>query len=167
MMNSNVAHKIKHRDKPKDVFITPEKLAKTHIDMIGPKYKTSIWYDPFKNSGSYYNQYPTDNKKWSEILEDKDFFDFNEEVDVIASNPPYSMIDKVLEKSVALKPMIISYLLGINNLTAKRMEYMEANGYYITKLHMCKVFKWFGMSLIVVWEKGGVPILGYDRKVWR
>lgn len=167
MMNSNVAHKIKHRDKPKDVFITPEKLAKTHIDMIGSAYKTSIWYDPFKNSGSYYNQYPTENKKWSEILEGKDFFEFNEEVDVIASNPPYSMIDKVLEKSVSLKPMVISYLLGINNLTAKRMEYMEANGYYITKLHMCKVFKWFGMSLIVVWEKGGKSILSYDRKVWR
>ena len=167
MMNSNVAHKIKHRDKPKDVFITPEKLAKTHIDMISPAYKTSIWYDPFKNSGSYYNQYPTENKKWSEILQGKDFFEFDEEVDVIASNPPYSMIDKVLEKSVALKPMVISYLLGINNLTAKRMEYMEANGYYITKLHMCKVFKWFGMSLIVVWEKGGKSILSYDRKVWR
>ena len=169
MMNSNVAHKIKHRDKPKDVFITPEKLAKTHIDMIDESYRNLVWYDPFKNSGSYYNQYPcaNENKKWSEILENKDFFDFNEEVDVIASNPPYSMIDKVLEKSVSLKPMIISYLLGINNLTAKRMEYMESQGYYITKLHMCKVFKWFGMSLIVVWEKGGKSILSYDRKVWR
>ena len=169
MMNSNVAHKIKHRDKPKDVFITPEKLSKTHIDMIDESYRNLVWYDPFKNSGSYYNQYPcaNENKKWSEILENKDFFDFNEEVDVIASNPPYSMIDKVLEKSVSLKPMIISYLLGINNLTAKRMEYMENQGYYITKLHMCKVFKWFGMSLIVVWEKGGKSILSYDRKVWR
>jgi hypothetical protein len=47
------------------------------------------------------------------------------------------------------------------------MEYMESQGYYITKLHMCKVFKWFGMSLIVVWEKGGKSILSYDRKVWR
>jgi len=169
MMNSNVAHKIKHRDKPKDVFITPEKLAKTHIDMIDEAYRNLVWYDPFKNSGSYYNQYPcaNENKKWSEILENKDFFDFNEQVDVIVSNPPYSMIDKVLEKSVSLKPMIISYLLGINNLTAKRMEYMESQGYYITKLHMCKVFKWFGMSLIVVWEKGGKSILSYDRKVWR
>jgi len=169
MMNSNVAHKIKHRDKPKDVFITPEKLAKTHIDMIDEAYRNLVWYDPFKNSGSYYNQYPcaNENKKWSEILENKDFFDFNEQVDVIVSNTPYSMIEKVLEKSVSLKPMIISYLLGINNLTAKRMEYMENQGYYITKLHMCKVFKWFGMSLIVVWEKGGKSILSYDRKVWR
>ena len=78
MMNSKVAHKIKHRDKPKDVFITPEKLAKKNIDMIDESYRNLVWYDPFKNSGSYYNQFPSDNKKWSEILENKDFFDFNE-----------------------------------------------------------------------------------------
>ena len=126
-----------------------------------------IWYDPFKNDGSYYNQYPNENKKWSEILENKDFFDFNEKVDIICSNPPYSMIDKVLEKSVSLKPRIISYLIGVNNLTAKRMEYMENNGFYITKIHMCKVFKWYGMSMIVVWEKDKKPIMSYDRVVWR
>jgi hypothetical protein len=163
-MISKINHKIKHRENPKDVFITPLKLAKTHIDMIECK---GCWYDPFKNNGSYYNQFPTENKKWSEILDGKDFFEFKENIDVICSNPPYSMIDKVLEKSVELKPKVISYLLGINNLTAKRMEYMEKNGYYITKLHMCKVFKWFGMSMIVVWEKGGEPILSYDRIVWR
>ena len=166
MALSQKNHKIKHRENPNDVFITPLALAKTNIDMIKTK-KNWCWYDPFKNSGSYYNQFPTENKKWSEILENKDFFEFNEEVDVICSNPPYSMINKVLEKSVELKPKVISYLLGINNLTAKRMEFMEKHGYYITKIHMCKVFKWFGMSLIVVWEKGGESILSYDRKVWR
>ena len=166
MALSKKNHKIKHRENPNDVFITPLALAKTNIDMIETK-EEWCWYDPFKNSGSYYNQFPTENKKWSEILENKDFFEFNEKVDVICSNPPYSMINRVLEKSVELKPKVISYLLGINNLTAKRMEFMETHGYYITKIHMCKVFKWFGMSLVVVWEKGGESILSYDRKVWR
>ena len=166
MALSQKNHKIKHRKNPNDVFITPLALAKTHIDMIKTK-KNWCWYDPFKNSGSYYNQFPTENKKWSEILENKDFFEFDEEVDVICSNPPYSMINKVLEKSVELKPKVISYLLGINNLTAKRMEFMEKHGYYITKIHMCKVFKWFGMSVAVVWEKNKKPIISYDRVVWR
>jgi len=166
MSKSNTSHKIKQRENPNDVFITPLKLAKYNIDMI--EYKDDdIWYDPFKNDGSYYNQYPNENKKWSEILENKDFFDFNKKVDIICSNPPYSMIDKVLEKSVSLKPRIISYLIGVNNLTAKRMEYMENNGFYITKIHMCKVFKWYGMSMIVVWEKDKKPIMSYDRVVWR
>jgi len=166
MSKSNTSHKIKQRENPNDIFITPIKLAKYNIDMI--EYKDDeLWYDPFKNNGSYYNQFPNDNKKWSEILEDKDFFTFDEKVDIICSNPPYSMIDKVLEKSVELNPRIISYLIGVNNLTAKRMEYMENNGYYITKIHMCKVFKWYGMSMIVVWEKDKKPIMSYDRVVWR
>jgi len=166
MSKSITSHNIKQRETPNDVFITPLKLAKYNIDMIEYN-EDEIWYDPFKNNGSYYNQFPNENKKWSEILEERDFFTFDEKVDIICSNPPYSMINKVLEKSVDLKPRIISYLIGINNLTAKRLEYMENNGYYITKLHMCKVFKWYGMSVIVVWERDKNAIISFDRVVWR
>ena len=166
MSKSITSHNIKQRETPNDVFITPLKLAKYNIDMIEYN-EDEIWYDPFKNNGSYYNQFPNENKKWSEILEERDFFTFDEKVDIICSNPPYSMINKVLEKSVDLKPRIISYLIGINNLTAKRLEYMENNGYYITKLHMCKVFKWYGMSVIVVWERDKKAIISFDRVVWR
>ena len=166
MSKSITSHNIKQREIPNDVFITPLKLAKYNIDMIEYN-EDEIWYDPFKNNGSYYNQFPNENKKWSEILEERDFFTFDEKVDIICSNPPYSMINKVLEKSVELKPRIISYLIGINNLTAKRLEYMENNGYYITKLHMCKVFKWYGMSMIVVWERDKKAIISFDRVVWR
>jgi len=166
MSKSITSHNIKQRETPNDVFITPLKLAKYNIDMIEYN-EDEIWYDPFKNNGSYYNQFPNENKKWSEILEERDFFTFDEKVDIICSNPPYSMINKVLEKSVELKPRIISYLIGINNLTAKRLEYMENNGYYITKLHMCKVFKWYGMSMIVVWEREKKAIISFDRVVWR
>ena len=158
--------KIKSRETPNNVFITPVALARTHIDMIksGPD---DVWIDPFKNSGNYYNQFPTENKEYTEILEGKDFFDYHKKVDVICSNPPYSMIDKVLEHSVKLQPRVISYLIGINNLTVKRMEYMEENGYGITKLHMCNVRQWYGMSLIVVFEKDKPSILTYDRVGWK
>lgn len=167
IMKSSTSTNIKKRESPNDVFITPLKLAKYNIDMIDYS-PDDIWYDPFKNNGSYYNQFPNENKLWSEILDDKDFFDFNEKCDIICSNPPYSMIDKVLEKSVSLRPHTISYLIGINNLTAKRIEYMENNGYYITKIHMCKVFKWYGMSSIVVWSnKAEKSIIGFDRIVWK
>ncbi len=166
-MNSKISHNIKKRETPKDIFITPKPLALTHINMIDNKYNNKIWYDPFRNSGNYYSQFPTHKKEWSEILDGKDFFEFNKNIDVICSNPPYSMIDKILEKCVSLNPDVISFLLGINNLTSKRIEYMENNNYHITKLHMCKVWKWYGMSLIIVWEKNKNPILTYDRVVWK
>ena len=166
MHTSKISHSIKKRENPKDVFITPLKLAKSHIDMIEFK-DDEIWYDPFKNTGNYYNQFPNDNKKWSEIIDGKDFFAFNEKVDIICSNPPYSMIDAVLKKSLTFNPRIISYLIGVNNLTPRRIEYMEKEGYFITKLHLLKVYEWYGMSYIVEWEKDAKPIINYDRVVWK
>ena len=61
-MSSKISHNIKQRTEPKDIFITPKPLALTHINMIGTEYNNKIWYDPFRNSGNYFNQYPTDKK---------------------------------------------------------------------------------------------------------
>jgi len=170
-MISSTGHNIKKREKGNDVFITPVELAKKHIKMVEDMIvepKKKIWYDPFKNSGNYYNNFNCENKEWSEILQGKDFFDCYEKVEVICSNPPYSCIDNVLTKSISLKPKVISYLIGINNLTTRRIEYMEQAGYYIKKMHLCKVYKWYGMSSIVVWVRNeGNGILSYDRKVWK
>ena len=165
-MSSNVSHKIKKRNTANDIFITPLDLAKKAISMIEYDH-TDIWYDPFKNTGNYYNQYPNDNKLYSEILEDKDFFDFNEKIDIICSNPPYSIMDKVIEKSIELKPRVINYLIGVGNLTARRLEMFENAGYGLTKIHMCKVYKWYGMSFIVQFEKDKQSIISFDRIVWK
>jgi len=167
-MSSSISHNIKKRDTANDIFITPLELSKKQIDMIEYT-ENDIWYDPFKNSGSYYNQFPNENKVWTEILENKDFFEFNEKVDIICSNPPYSILNKVFEKSIELKPRVISYLIGVGNLTNRRIELMNNNGYGLTKMYWTKVFKWYGMSCIVVFEKDkeNMEGFGYDRKVWK
>ena len=165
-MSSNVSHKIKKRNSSNDIFITPLELAKKAIDMIEYN-QADIWFDPFKNTGNYYNQYPNDNKLYSEILEGKDFFDFNEKIDIICSNPPYSIIDKVIEKSIELKPRVINYLIGVGTLTARRLEMFENAGYGLTKIHMCKVYKWYGMSFIIQFEKNKQSIISFDRIVWK
>ena len=151
-MASKTSHKIKQRSTANDVFITPLRLAKKAIDMVSFK-PDDIWFDPFKNNGSYYNQFPNENKVYTEILEEKDFFLFNEKVDIICSNPPYSLMDAVIKKSIELEPHTINYLIGIGNLTARRIEMFENAGYGMTKLHMCKVFKWYGMSVMVQFER--------------
>jgi len=164
-MSESVSRKIKKRNKANDVFITPIPLAKKHIDMI--EYEDSdIWLDPFKNSGNYYNQFPNDCKVWAEILEGKDFFDFDMEVDIICSNPPYSMIDKVIKKSIELKPHTISYLIGQNNLTAKRIETLNKAGYGLYKVRMMKVWDWYGLSYIVYFKKGEENCIEIDRTIY-
>jgi len=162
---SKTGHAIKKRENPNDVFITPKILAKKHIDMIDYE-EDDVWYDPFKNTGNYYNQFPNDNKHWSEILEGQDFFEFDRKVDIICSNPPYSMINKVLEKSISLNPRVISYLIGMGNLTAKRIETMNNAGYGLKKVRMLKVRSWYGMSFIVHFEKDCDNCIEIDRTIY-
>jgi hypothetical protein len=89
-------------------------------------------------------------------------------VDIIVSNPPYSCLDEVLTHSISLKPKIISYLIGINNITPKRLQYMNDNGYVLKDIYLTKVYKWFGMSTIVTFKKeDGDNCISFDRKVYR
>lgn len=122
---------------------------------------------------------------WCEITKGRDFFEYKgfdegtydrdtgEEdiapVNAIVGNPPYSMIDAFLDKSIELEPRVISYLIGFANITTKRLEKMEKAGYKCVEFHLTKVFKWYGMSLLIVWVKDtdAKSVVGYDRKVHR
>lgn len=114
---NKTATEIKNRQKPNDVFYTPESLVNIHLDLVDPFVKSGMRvFDPFYGGGAYFDRMVT---RWqdcsfdfTEIEMGKDFFKFNEPVDVIVSNPPYSMMDAVLKKSVELKPQVISYLIG-------------------------------------------------------
>ena len=165
-VSSSSSHTIKKRTKANDIFITPMELAKKHIDMI-PYCESDLWLDPCKNSGNYYNQFPTDNKDWCEILEEKDFLSYNGRPDIIVQNPPYSILDKWIKKNIELNPKVISLLIGIGNLTTRRIEWFENAGYGLTKMKMLKVWKLYGMSCIVVFEKSKDSIIEYDRTIYR
>ena len=174
-MTYSITHtNIKQRSKPNDIFYTPKQLVLKHLEYVKEYVdEDDIILDGFYGSGNYFNLYPqvfTKNNKfeYTEIELGKDFFLFNEPVNMIISNPPYSIIDRVLEKSVQLKPHTISYLIGQANLTCKRIEYMNKNGYYLGKIFFTKVFKWFGMSMIVVFtNKDTKNCIDYDRIVWK
>ena len=169
-MTTLVSTNIKKREKSNDVFYTPLTLVNAHLKLLDEYVEEGdVIYDPFFGDGKYFNNFKYEKNnthKWSEIVLGKDFFDFNEPIDVIISNPPYSFIDRVLEQSVKLNPHTISYLIGHGNLTTKRIEYMEKQGYSLDKIFFTKVFKWYGMSVICIFTKNkkGCQIL-YDRIV--
>jgi hypothetical protein len=160
-MNSLISHNIKHRTTPKDVFYTPELVVKTHIQSISSQ-DSDIWLDPFAGKKIYYDNFPTSLKDYCEIEEGTDFFEYTPpyQIDVICSNPPYSNLDDVLKKSVELNPRVISYLLLEGKMTPKRIEYMNHNGYTLSGMYMCKVYKWYGMAVAYTFTKGVV-----DNKV--
>jgi hypothetical protein len=169
MTSSSVSHKIKQRDVARDIFITPRELAKQHIEFCNSK-ETDIWFDPcrYNENGSYYSQMPADRREWCEILEGRDFLKIEkcDYSNIICCNPPYSLLDKWIKKCIFFKPRIICLLIGVGNLTARRIEWFEEAGYGLNKLRMLKVQKWYGMTYMVHFELGADSIMEIDRKVW-
>jgi len=86
-----------------DVIMTPEDSAIAIIEYFNP---TGIILEPCRGTGNIYNNLPQ-TKLWCEISQGKDFFDFNEKVDWIITNPPYSIYDKFLEHSIDLAEEIV------------------------------------------------------------
>jgi hypothetical protein len=154
-MISKTNHDIKHRKEPNNEFYTPRELAKMLFSFVPIVYGDTIMDNAYGTGKFYFKG-----------LKSKDFFNDNRKVDWYITNPPYSDLDKWLIKSSNARKGF-AYLLGINNLTAKRIEDCEKRGFYITHIHLCKVFKWFGMSAFVIWEKNKKGIIGYDRTVWK
>jgi len=164
------SNKIKNRPIANDVFITPIPLVKTHIDICREYIEPNdLLLDPFYGTGNYYNIMKDISKtEYTEITEGKDFFEYQGKPNVIISNPPYSKIEDVLKKSVELGAHTISYLIGQNNLTPRRIEYMNQHGYFLSKLHMTKVWKWYGYSCMIVFtKKANQNCISFDRLIYR
>jgi len=154
-MKSEIAHKIKHRKIPNNDFTTPRKLAQKLFKIV-PIKNNDIIMDNAYGTGNFYFR----------GLKSDDFLNDNRKVDWYITNPPYSFLDDWLKKSCQAKKGF-AYLLGLHNLTPRRIEMCEKMGFGITKIYLVKVFKWFGISAFIIWEKNKKGIINYDRIVWR
>jgi len=165
MLSSTVGHKIKHRRKSNDDFTTPEALAIKLIGMVKLKPR-QIVLDPALGTGSFYGNFPRFvNTRYCD--KEENFFMWSEPVDWIITNPPYSCLDKWLEKSFQVCRVGCAYLLGLHNITPRRIEMANRAGFGLSGIHLCKVFEWMGISSFVIFEKGKENCLSYDRTVWR
>lgn len=158
---SRNADNIRRRQQPDDLFYTPLEIAKIHIGMIQSK-PNDLWFDPFRGGGIYYDNFPTDNRIYTEIKEGLDFFDFEGKIDIICSNPPFSSYTKIVKKCISLRPRVIALVWGVMNLNNQRLQILRDAGYEITGIHLFKVRDWFGSAFCTVFELGAQPMTGFS-----
>lgn len=159
-MNSQLSHRIKHRAYANDEFYTPTKLAKVLVTLLPIREGETI-LEPCCGDGAFVDALP------QAITLDGDFYDYKNKVDWVVTNPPYSDLDKWLDHSFSIANHGVALLLGLLNITPRRLEMANKMGFGLTYIHLCKVFHWFGISAFCVWEKGKRDIIYYDRVVWR
>lgn len=170
MSLSSIAHSIKHREKARDDFCTPDELAKKCIGLV-PIEPNDALLDPAVGyalgAWAFYSNFPAGNERdWCDKGE-RDFLHYEEKADWIITNPPYSDLDNWFKKATQVATKGFAFLLGIHNLTPRRIEIANRAGFGLTFIHLCKVFHWFGISCFCVFEKDKANVISYDRVVWR
>ena len=166
-MKSEISHNIKHRIIANDIFMTPPKLAKELIDIVPIESGDTI-LDSAKGEGAFFNAFPEGTHKfWCENREGIDFFKEERKFDWIITNPPYSILDNWIDHTAKHSNKGFCLLINTHSITPKRVQEIENYGFSITKIHLSKVFRWYGIAAFIVCEKGHKSILSYDRVVWK
>jgi len=162
MSKTSKNNNIKWRKVANDVFLTPLPVVLKAIEMSNITPDMTV-LDPCKGTGNFYNNLPPCKKDWAEITEGKDFFDFKERVNLIIGNPPFSIWNKWLEHTISITDKFC-YIMGQQNLTDRRLHFLHANGWGLTKMYLLQVDFWFGRTYICLFEKGKESIIGVADK---
>jgi len=89
--------------KDADNVMTPEWMSQDIIEHYKP---TGFILEPCRGTGNFYNNLP-DLKDWCEITQGRDFFEYNQKVDWIITNPP---LVPFLIQSLELANSVVFYL---------------------------------------------------------
>ena len=139
---------IPSNSKREDCVQTPKEYAETIVKHFKP---TGYVLEPCKGEGIFleaikgYGQ-NIHTLDWCEILEGKDFFDYNNKVDWIITNPPYSKMRKFMQKSMDISDNIV-FLTSINHLWLKaRLRDVFEKGFGIKEIIIFDTPKSFPQS---------------------
>ena len=112
-----------------DVVMTPKPLVKALVEHFQPQGKG---LEPCAGCGNILEFLP--NVEWCEIEKGRDFYEYNERVDYIFTNPPWSQIRKFLAHSMDVANEVY-FLITINHLWTKaRLKDIENAGFQIAEI---------------------------------
>ena len=149
-MSVKTCNNIQSRQKPNDKIYTPDLVVDLMLEFCDYKEGQNV-LECCKGKGAIYNKLK-EPKSYCEIDEDIDFFLEKGFYDICISNPPYSILDKWLQHTYKVCNKFC-YIIGHYSLTPKRIETMNNNNFYITKMLLTKIPSWFQRSYIIVAEK--------------
>jgi hypothetical protein len=120
--------------KREDCVQTPIELAEVIVAHFKP---TGKILEPCKGQGNFLKALPP-KTEWCELLEGKDFFDYEGKVNWIITNPPYSKMRKFIQKAMEVSDNIV-FLTTINHLWLKaRLRDIDQAGFGIKEIVLCE-----------------------------
>ncbi len=166
-------------NKPRNRFCsvddqTPVSLC-SHIVGLFEWGAGEVVLEPARGDGGFYNALPACVvREYCEYREGLDFFDYVGEVDTVITNPPFkergqNLVIPFLDKSLGVARKRVIFLINHNaflSLTPVRLRGWGELGWGVTMLTVFSIKKWFGRYYLVVFERTGSSLLGFDCRSW-
>ncbi|WP_423208027.1 helix-turn-helix domain-containing protein [Paracoccus yeei] len=117
-----------------DLVMTPPELAAAVIGHFADRMAGNM-LDPARGQGAFHDGLPTHlDRHWCEIGEGRDFFDWQQPVDWVMTNPPWSRLREFTRHAMRIAPNIV-WLTPLTNLTTKaRLRDLGEAGFGIAEL---------------------------------
>jgi hypothetical protein len=107
-----------------DFYPTPSKVVDLILQELDPDPEISFG-EPCRGNRVIYDRVPYFNKQWAELSDGVDFLKTPMHVDLQVTNPPFSLAEEFLEKSLKEADTVV-YLLRLNFLgSQKRYEFWQ------------------------------------------
>ena len=156
--------------KDRTIVMTKATMAKDLIKRV-PFADGDIVLEPCKGDGAFFDNFPDNvEKKWCEINEGRDFFEFEGEVDWVLSNPPFvprKLFWDFMEKSMDITRKGIYWLINLSSLnvfTPRRLQIMQDKGWYIQSFHIVADKRWYGRYVFLEITKSENKIFSWKKE---
>ncbi len=119
---------------PRELYPTPESVVSTLVKKLKLR-NTDTFLEPCRGTDAIWNQIdlPDEQKQWAEIEMGRDYLETEfSEVDVIITNPPFSLTEQFIEKSLSelSHDGTMAYLQRVNFLgSIKRIDFWKRVGF--------------------------------------
>ena len=142
-----------------DRVYTPEAWASTIMRLLP---LSGLVLDPARGHGAFYDLIPDDCEAlWCEVDEGRDFFAFEEKVDWVVTNPPWSKIKDFLQHSFEIADNVVFLITTNHAYTKARVAVAREGGFGMRGiLHMPtppKPWPSATIRLTCCWTRVGVP----------
>lgn len=147
---------------------TPPELAKFLIDYVGIN-ENDVVIDAGSGSNKvWFNALTQKNKYEYEIKDGKDFLKCDICADWVIGNPPFTLFVEFLFKASEISQKGFAFLINntrFNQITPTRLKKLEEKGFYLSKIMIVSVKRWFGRYYFVVFTRNK-SCIEYSIKNW-
>ena len=144
---------------------TPKELCAELIKIV-PLETGDRVLEPFRGEGNFYNNLPDFvEKDWCEIVDGRDYKDYDKPFEWVISNPPFKLETGIKRENAFYK--LLRYYTGyakkgiaflandycFGTLTPSRLKELNVDGWYIHSITCCSIKKWRGRYFWVVFKR--------------